>query len=156
MINQYWLLKSEPQTYSIDDLVQAPQQIGHWEGVRNYQARNFLRDMRLNDLAFFYHSSCKTPGIVGIVKIVRAGYPDITALDPASQYFDPKSSVQNPRWYQVDVQLVKKLQRIITLGELRQHPPLENMLLLRQGNRLSVMPVSLNEWNVINSLSLQP
>lgn len=151
----YWLLKTEPNTFSIDDLQSSPKQTTLWEGVRNYQARNFLRDqIKKDDLAFFYHSSCKVPGIVGISRVVRAGYPDPTQFDSNSHYFDPKSSYENPRWYCVDIQLVNKFPDIITLSHLRSVPDLKNMIILQKGNRLSVTPVTKKEWEaIITSLS---
>lgn len=149
----YWLMKSEPDVFGIDDLKAMPGKTDRWEGVRNYQVRNMMRDdMQLGDLAFFYHSSCKEPGIVGIMKIVREGYPDITAFNPEARYYDPKSDPDNPRWYTVDVRFVKKLPRVITLSELRTHTLLEELPLLRRGNRLSVMPVSEAHWEYILSL----
>lgn len=149
----YWLMKSEPDVFGIDDLKAMPGETDQWEGVRNYQVRNMMRDeMRTGDLAFFYHSSCKEPGIVGIMKIVREGYPDITAFNPEARYYDPKSNPDNPRWYTVDVCLVKKLRRVITLSELRMHNTLEELPLLRRGNRLSVMPISEAHWKYILSL----
>lgn len=150
----YWLMKSEPDTYSIDDLEKQPRQTDHWDGIRNYQARNFMRDgMKKGDQAFFYHSNCSEPGIVGIMEIVREAYPDFTACDPDSAYFDPKSASGNPRWYMVDVKFKRRLNTIITLKELKQHPELESMKLLQRGNRLSIMPVSAEEWQFILSLS---
>jgi predicted RNA-binding protein with PUA-like domain len=149
----YWLMKSEPDVFGIDDLKAMPGKTDQWEGVRNYQVRNMMRDeMRIGDLAFFYHSSCTEPGIVGIMKIVREGYPDITAFNPEARYYDPKSDPDNPRWYTVDVSFVKKLPRVITLSELRMHSALEELPLLRRGNRLSVMPVSEAHWKYILSL----
>ena len=149
----YWLMKSEPSAFSVDDLEQRPDRTEHWDGVRNYQARNMLRDqMRVDDLAFFYHSSCERPGITGITKIVRAGYPDHTALDPESKYHDPKSTPDNPRWYMVDVKFERKFARTITLDELKEHPQLADMALLRRGNRLSVMPVTAEQWAYILTL----
>jgi predicted RNA-binding protein with PUA-like domain len=149
----YWLMKSEPSTFGIDALAAKPDRTEHWDGVRNYQARNMMRDqMRTDDLAFFYHSNCKEPGIVGIVRIAREAYPDFTAHDPESPYFDPKSSPENPRWYMVDVQLVRRFARTIGLAELKRHPPLADMPLLRRGNRLSVMPVSPREWEYVLAL----
>lgn len=146
----HWLMKSEPDAYSIDDLATAPQQIGRWDGVRNYQARNMLRDgMKRGDLAFFYHSSCETPGIAGMMEIVREGYPDFTAFDPNSEHYDPKSSPKKPQWFMVDVRLVKKLKRVITLQELKQNQKLADMILLRKGNRLSIMPVTATQWKII-------
>jgi len=121
--------------------------------VRNYQARNMLRDqIQCGDQAFFYHSNCDTPGIVGLMEIVKAGYPDPTALDPESPYFDPKSTPTHPRWYMVDVKFIKKFSRIISLAELKQHPLLENMQVTKRGNRLSITPVSAMEWKTIIAL----
>ena len=149
----YWLMKSEPDVFGIDDLAARAKQTEHWDGVRNYQARNMLRDqMQVGDQVFFYHSNCKEPGIVGIAEIVRAGYPDHTAFDPNGKYYDPKSDPDNPRWYMVDVHFVRKLKRTITLEELKQQPALEEMPLVRRGNRLSVMPVSAEHWRAILSL----
>jgi predicted RNA-binding protein with PUA-like domain len=149
----YWLMKSEPDVFGIDDLQAMPNKTDKWEGVRNYQVRNMLRDdMRTGDLAFFYHSNCKEPGIAGIMKIVRRGYPDFTAFDPAAKYFDPKSDPANPRWYMVDVRFVRKLKRVITLSELKQHDALKDVPLLRRGNRLSIMPISKEHWDFILSL----
>lgn len=143
-------MKSEPSTFSIDDLANRPKQTEPWDGVRNYQVRNWLRDgMKAGDLAFFYHSSCKTPGITGIIEIMTAGYPDASAFDPRSPYFDIKSNANNPRWFRVDVQLVKKFPRVITLDDLRKNPALKNMRVLERGSRLSITPVSKAEWNEI-------
>ncbi|HVN42961.1 MAG TPA: EVE domain-containing protein [Steroidobacteraceae bacterium] len=152
---KYWLLKSEPETFSVEDLAKARNRTTSWHGVRNYQARNFLRDdVGKGDRGFFYHSSCAVPGVVGIVKIVRAGYPDSTAEDPRSEYFDPSSERSEPRWYTVDVQLERKVEPPITLDELRAHASreLKNMLVLKRGNRLSVTPVTREEWQFILSL----
>jgi predicted RNA-binding protein with PUA-like domain len=149
----FWLMKTEPDVFGIDHLHKRPKQTEHWDGVRNYQARNMLRDqMQVGDQVFFYHSNCATPGIVGIARIVRAGYPDHTALDPESKYHDPKSAPDNPRWFMVDVKFERKFSRTITLDELKTHPALEDMLLLRRGNRLSVMPVSESQWQYILGL----
>lgn len=149
----YWLMKSEPDVFGIDHLASRPQQTEYWDGVRNYQARNMLRDqMQVGDQVFFYHSNCKVPGIVGIAEIVRAGYPDHTARDPEGKYYDPKSTADKPIWYMVDVRLVRKLKRTITLEELKQRPELTEMPLVRRGNRLSVMPVSAQEWEAILAL----
>lgn len=146
-----WLVKSEPDCYPYEQLEREGRTM--WDGVRNYQARNMLRDqMQLGDPVFFYHSNCKQPGIVGIAEIVRAGYPDHTALDPESNYYDPKSTPEKPIWYMVDVRFVRKLKRTITLDELKQRPELEGMPLVRRGNRLSVMPVSPQDWEFILSL----
>jgi predicted RNA-binding protein with PUA-like domain len=149
----YWLMKSEPDVYGIDDLKKAAGKTDTWDGVRNYQVRNMMRDdMKKGDLAFFYHSNCKTPGIAGIMKINREGYPDCTAFDPKEKYFDPKSDPDNPRWYMVDVRFVRKLKRIITLTELKEQPGLADLSLVRRGNRLSVMPVSKQQWDTILAL----
>lgn len=142
-------MKSEPDTFSIDDLASAPKQTEHWDGVRNYQARNFMRAMKRGEQAFFYHSNCAEPGIVGIVKVVREAYPDFTAVDPKSPYFDPKSSASNPRWDMVDVRLVRRLQRLISLSELKRHRRLRTMRLVQRGNRLSIMPVTAVQWETI-------
>lgn len=148
-----WLMKSEPDAFSIDDLHDRPRRTEHWDGVRNYQARNFMRDqMKKGEQAFFYHSSCPEPGIAGIVEIVREGYPDFTAFDPASAHFDPKSDPDKPRWYMVDVRFVCKIDPLIALSELKQHRKLQHMRLLQRGNRLSVMPVTAAEWRYILDL----
>lgn len=150
---RYWLMKSEPEEFSVDDLKHRPKQTEPWDGVRNYQARNFMRDeMRNGDQAFFYHSSCKTPGIAGIMEIVREGYPDHTAFDPESKHFDPKSDPEKPRWFMVDVKYVRHTGRVISLAELKEHDELAGMKLLQKGNRLSVMPVSEHEWFYILGL----
>jgi len=146
----YWLMKSEPKEFSIDDLAQRPGQIEPWDGVRNYQARNMMRDdMRVDDPVFFYHSNCEEPGIVGIARIAREAYPDPTAFDPENKHFDPKSRPESPTWYLVDVAYVRKLRRTITLAELKDCPELEGLSLVRRGNRLSVMPVSPAQWRYI-------
>ena len=146
-----WLMKSEPDAYSIDDLERDGREM--WDGIRNYQARNMMRDdMRIGDDVFFYHSNCKEPGIVGLAKVVSEPYPDPTQFDPESKYFDPKSSRDDPRWILVDVEFVRKLARTITLSELKQQPGLEGMTLLRRGNRLSVMPVDEDHWDIILGL----
>lgn len=150
---QYWLMKSEPDVFGVDDLAARRDATEHWDGVRNYQARNLMRDkMQCGDLVFFYHSACKIPGIAGIAEVVREAYPDHTARDPESKYYDPKASDEDPRWYMVDIKLQRKLTRLIPLSELRDHPELENMLLLKKGNRLSVMPVEKADWQTILSL----
>ena len=153
---KYWLFKSEPDTFSIDALAAMPRRTTHWDGVRNYQARNMMRDeMRRGDLGFFYHSSCAEPGIVGTVKVVKQGYPDHTAFDGGSKYFDADSDPSAPRWYMVDLQLARKFAKPVTLDELRRHADgkLKDMLVLRRGNRLSVTPVSEAEWKFINGLA---
>jgi len=149
----FWLMKSEPHVYGIDHLAQ--DQTTTWDGVRNYQARNMMRDqMRRGDQIFFYHSNCPEPGIVGLMEVVREGYPDHTAFDPQNKYHDPKSDPDQPRWYMVDVGYVRHLKRNITLTELKAHGegPLAGMPLVRQGNRLSVMPVTPAQWDFILSL----
>ena len=151
----HWLLKSEPGTFSIDALRKAPKQTTAWDGVRNYQARNMLRDsMKKGDLAFFYHSSCECPGITGIVRIVKDGYPDASAFDPRHHHFDADSKADLPRWFVVDVKFVRKFDRIITLDALRPHAAkaLKDFILLRRGNRLSVMPVTQKDWNFVLTL----
>jgi predicted RNA-binding protein with PUA-like domain len=149
----YWLLKSEPGEFSIDHLEQRPGQTESWDGVRNYQARNLMRDgMRAGDLAFFYHSNCELPGIVGIAEIVREAYPDPTAFEPNHKHYDPKSRPEQPAWLMVDVRFVRKLARVIALAELKDRPELEGLALVRRGNRLSVMPVSEPQWAFILSL----
>lgn len=149
----YWLMKSEPETFGIDDLKKRPKQTEPWDGVRNYQARNTLRDqMKRGDQAFFYHSSCETPGIVGVMEIVKAGYPDSSAFDPEDPHFDPNSDPKNPRWYRVDVHLLHKLKRTITLTELKSHTALVGFPLLQRGNRLSVLPVTPQQWKFILAL----
>lgn len=145
----YWLMKSEPDVFGIDDLARRPNGTEHWDGVRNYQARNFLREMKVGDRVFFYHSNAQPPGIVGIAEVVREAYPDFTAWDPESKYFDPKSTPDNPRWFMVDVRFVRKFGRIITLDELRANPVLGDMPLVRRGSRLSVMPVTAGQWEAI-------
>ena len=149
----YWLMKSEPDVFGIEDLVKRPDKTEPWDGVRNYQARNMMRDdMKKGDLAFLYHSNCKEPGIAGIMKIVREGYPDHTAFDAKEKYFDPKSDPDNPRWYMVDVRHVRTLKRVITLTELKTHDELSGLPLVRRGNRLSVMPIIKTHWDFILSL----
>ena len=147
----YWLMKTEPDTFSIDDLKRKKREA--WDGVRNYQARNFMRDdMRVGDGVFFYHSNCAEPGIAGLAEVATDAYPDPSQFDPKSKYFDPGSSRDNPRWMLVDVIFVKKLKRVITLDELKNHKALTDMRLLRKGNRLSVMPVEAADWKYILGL----
>jgi predicted RNA-binding protein with PUA-like domain len=146
----YWLFKSEPDVFGIDDLKQRPKQTEPWDGVRNYQARNMLRDqVKVGDLVLFYHSNCKPPGIVGIMKVVKSGYPDSAAWNPKSDFYDAKSSVDHPIWYRVDVQFVKKFSRLISLDEIKQHPVLKKMQIALRGNRLSITPVSSDEFEII-------
>ncbi len=149
----YWLMKSEPDVFGIDHLKSRPRRTEHWDGVRNYQARNMMRDeMKKGDLVFFYHSNCAQPGIVGIMKVVREGYPDYTAFDPQQKYYDPKSDPDKPRWYMVDVQYQRNTRRVITLSELKQRKELQDCPLLRKGNRLSIMPITRPQWDLILQL----
>jgi len=152
----YWLMKSEPDEVSIDDLAGSPGKKLPWSGVRNYQARNFMRDqMKVGDLAFFYHSSCPQPGIAGICKIASTAYPDATQFEPGSPYFDKASKRNAPRWLNVDVRFVKKT-RLLGLDEMRGHPDLAEMLVLKRGNRLSITPVSEGHWALIENILARP
>lgn len=139
-------MKSEPSCFSIDDLRTSPQQTTHWDGVRNYQARNFINNMTVGDQVLFYHSNCNPPGIIGIAEVVSKPYPDYTAFDPDSEHPDPKSTPDNPRWYMVDIRFKEKFKEIIPLDTLKRYPQLEKMPLVRKGNRLSVLPVTQDEW----------
>jgi len=153
----YWLMKSEPDVFGIDHLKAMPKKTEHWDGVRNYQARNMMRDdMKKGDLVFFYHSNCDEPGIVGIMKVVREGYPDHTAFHPESKYYDPKSDPDKPRWYMVDVQYQRKLRRVITLAELKTCKAMQDCALVRKGNRLSIMPISKQQWDFVLGLEDKP
>jgi predicted RNA-binding protein with PUA-like domain len=153
---RYWLMKSEPGEFSIDDLARAARQTAPWIGVRNYQARNFMRDeMHPGDGVLFYHSSCAEPGIAGIAEVVSKAYPDATQFDRRNPYFDPKATREAPRWFNVDVKLVRKAP-LIGLPELRRHPKLANMRVLARGNRLSITPVEPQEWAFINAKLLGP
>ena len=150
----YWLMKSEPDAYSIDDLERDGRE--PWDGIRNYQARNMMRDdMKIGDEVFFYHSNCKEPGIVGIMKVASEPYPDPTQFDKKSKYFDAKSPKDNPRWCLVDVEFVRKLDRNITLSEIKAAKGLDGLILTRKGNRLSIMPVSKKQWDFIVKLEKQ-
>ena len=147
---QYWLFKSEPDAFSIDDLAAMPDQTEHWDGIRNYQARNFLRDqVKLGDQVFFYHSSCKDVGIVGVAEVVRESYPDHTQFDPESKYYDPKSSPDNPRWMMVDIKLKQKFSKILPLKTIKAMPEITEIGLVKKGHRLSIMPVTDVEWNLL-------
>lgn len=146
----YWLMKSEPDTFSIDDLKRLTQ--SPWDGVRNYQARNFMKKMKVDDLVFFYHSSCSPAGIVGVAKVCKEAYPDHTSWNPNSAYFDAKSTPEKPRWFMVDVAFVEKWSSILTLAELKQSPALADMVLTQKENRLSVMPISSDEWDYITAI----
>ena len=148
-MTQYWLMKSEPDEFSIDDLAKAPKKSTPWFGVRNYQARNYMRDhMRLGDGVLFYHSSCAVPGIAGIARVASAAHPDLSQFDRKSPYYDPKAKRDEPRWMLVDVKLVKKT-RVMPLDELRTYPELAQMVVLKRGNRLSITPVTAAEWEFI-------
>jgi predicted RNA-binding protein with PUA-like domain len=150
---QYWLLKSEPSVFSIQNLEKAPGKTTHWDGVRNYQARNYMRDsMRIGDGVLFYHSNSEPAGIVGVAEIVKTGYPDHTAFDRKDDHFDPKSKKENPTWYMVDIKHVRTFKRMLTLDDLRGTPGLEKMALLQKGSRLSVQPVTPEEWQIILGL----
>ncbi len=155
---RYWLLKSEPDTFSIDHLAAAPRKTTGWDGVRNFQARNFLREMAKGDQAFFYHSSCAVPGIAGTVQIARAAYPDPSAFDPNDHHFDPESDPGDPTWLAVDVKLDSRFAAVLSLDALRLHATgaLKDLIILRRGNRLSVTPVSKSEWDFIHSLTKTP
>ena len=149
---RYWLFKSEPSCFSYDDLERRPARTEHWDGVRNYQARNYLRDeVQVGDSVFFYHSNIPEPALIGIVRVVRGGYPDVTARDPQSEHFDPNSTVDNPIWYMVDVSAERRLHRSVTLAELKAHPLLGGMVLLSR-SRLSIQPVTREEWEIILGL----
>ena len=153
---RHWLMKSEPADCSIDDLAQAPGQTLSWVGVRNYQARNFMRDaMRTGDGVLFYHSSCALPGVAGVAEVASKAGPDATQFDPSSRYFDAKSSPDSPRWLQVRVRLVAKT-RLLSLREMRGRPELSTMVLLKPGNRLSITPVTAAEWQAVIALLLPP
>ncbi|HUU72910.1 MAG TPA: EVE domain-containing protein [Burkholderiales bacterium] len=148
----YWLMKSEPSVFGVDDLAKRPKKTEPWNGVRNYQARNFMRDdMKRGDLVFLYHSSCPQPGIAGLMKISRNAYPDETQFDKNSEYFDSKATRENPRWLNVNVTLVRKT-RLVSIQELRSHPELATMQILKRGNRLSITPVTQEEWQFIMAL----
>lgn len=148
----YWLIKTEPNTYSWDDLKNQPNQTDHWDGVRNYKARNLMREMKKGDRAFFYHSVVQPMSIMGIVEVVREAYPDHTQFDPESDYYDPNSRKDNPRWFMVDVQFKSDFDPPVTRDELKEIPGLEKMVLLKKGTRLSVQPVTPEEWKIIGSL----
>ena len=147
----YWLMKSEPDAYSIDDLERDGRE--PWDGIRNYQARNMMRDeMKIGDEVFFYHSNCKEPGIVGIMKVASEPYPDPMQFDRTSKYYDPKSTKDNPRWCLVDVEFVRKLERTISLAEIKDTTGLDGLILTRKGNRLSIMPIDKTHWSRLLSL----
>ncbi len=147
---RFWLMKSEPHCFSFDDLAARPDGIEPWDGVRNFKARNLLRDeIRAGDGVLFYHSSIPEPAVVGVARVVRPGYPDHTALDPRSGHFDPKATLERPIWYMVDVQHIAPLPHLLTRDDLRRHPVLAGMEVLRKGNRLSVQPVTAEQWRTV-------
>lgn len=146
---QYWLMKSEPDVFGIDDLKKRGAKGSHWDGVRNYQARNFMQAMKKGDQVFFYHSNCSTPGVVGVMTVKREAYPDHTAFDPEDTHYDPKSDPEKPRWYMVDVVFKERFARTVELAEMRENTALEEMLILRRGNRLSITPVTSKQWKTI-------
>ncbi|MDE0856284.1 MAG: EVE domain-containing protein [Nevskia sp.] len=149
----YWLMKSEPDVFSIDDLKNRPRGTEAWDGVRNYQARNFMRQMKKGDQAFFYHSSCEVPGIAGLMKVAAEAYPDPTQFDPKNAHYDAASKPEEPRWSLVEMKFERKLKRVITLTELREHESrLQNFRLLARGTRLSVLPVTPAQWEYILKL----
>ena len=151
-MKRYWLMKSEPSEVSIDDALDARQQTVAWVGVRNYQARNYMRDMmQVGDGVLFYHSSCPEPGIAGLAEVVSSAYPDDTQFDSKSKYFDSKATPENPRWMMVDVRALKKT-RLLPLAELREQEELEQMVILKRGNRLSITPVTPEEWRCVTQL----
>ena len=153
MNRQYWLMKSEPEAYSIDDLKKDKRTF--WHGVRNYQARNFMRDtMQLGDMVLFYHSNASPSGVAGIATIVKTGHPDVTALDKKSDYYDPKSTKENPIWYLVDIGFVSKFENFVSLEEIKRTPGLENMMVIKKGARLSVQPVTKKEFEIISKLGM--
>lgn len=153
-MQSYWLMKSEPSCFSIDDLAAANNKTTSWDGVRNYQARNFMRDdMQIGDLVFFYHSNCNPPGIAGIAEIVRAAHPDYTAWEPSSAHPDPKSTQEKPRWFMVDIKFVNKFAELIPLERLKTYAALKNMVVLKNGNRLSITPVTSEEWSFILTIA---
>ncbi len=154
MSTNYWLLKSEPTAFSIEDLKNAPKKTSCWDGVRNYQARNFLRDsFKKGDQVFFYHSNSEPSGIVGIAEVVKEGYPDHTAFDPDYKHFDPKSNAKSPTWFMVDIKYVETFPRVLSLEELKHLPALKDMVLLQKGSRLSVQPVTPKQWEAICKLA---
>ncbi|MEP1382990.1 MAG: EVE domain-containing protein [Paraglaciecola sp.] len=147
---QYWLFKTEPDAFSIDDLKNKPTQIEHWDGIRNYQARNFLRDqVKSGDLVFIYHSSCKNVGIVGLAEVVKEGYPDHTQFDPESKYYDPKSPPENPRWVMVDIKFKQKFSKLLSLKQIKAMDDITEIGLVKKGHRLSIMPVHKQEFELL-------
>lgn len=155
MAKRYWLMKSEPGVFSFDDLKARPGSTDHWDGVRNYQARNFMRDeMKKGDRVLFYHSNCQEPAVVGIAEVTREAYPDFTSWLPGSPYYDPKSTPGHPRWFMVDITWKRAFKRPVTLSEMKKTPSLEKMRLLQRGQRLSVMPVTKEEFDTISAMGM--
>jgi len=151
---KYWLMKSEPTAFSIDDLAKAPKKTTYWDGVRNYQARNFMRDeMKIGDQVLYYHSNTKPAGVVGVCEVVKEGYPDFSAFDPEDKHYDPKSNSEKPTWIMVDIKLKKKFKATVTLTEMKENKKLQDMKLVQRGNRLSVMPVAKKEFDEILKMS---
>lgn len=149
-MSKYWLIKSEPNDFSIDDLSNADKKTTYWDGVRNYQARNYMRDdMKIGDKVLYYHSNCDPMGVAGICEVGKESYPDFSAFDPKDPHYDPKSKKDNPTWYMVDVKFVEKFKNIVPLSEIKNNPKLSEMKLVQRGNRLSVMPVTKTEFNEI-------
>lgn len=152
----FWLFKTEPDAFSIDDLAERPQQTEPWDGVRNYQARNFLRDkVQIGDKVFIYHSSCKQVGIAGVAEVVKAGYPDTEQFNPESKYYDPKASTDAPRWYRVDVKFVEKFRAVLPLKTIKSLPEVTEIGLVKKGHRLSIMPVEESEWHALYRAATQ-
>lgn len=150
----YWLFKTEPDAFGIEDLQNRPEQTEPWDGVRNYQARNFLRDeVKVGDNVFIYHSSCKNVGIAGVAEVVKAGYPDETQFDPESDYFDPKATPESPRWFRVDVKFIEKFPRVLSLKAIKAQPKITEIGLVKKGTRLSIMPVQADEWDLLYRLA---
>lgn len=147
-MKNYWIFKSEPDVYSIDDLKR--DKTTFWDGVRNYEARNYLRDkVKIGDQVFFYHSNCDEPGIYGLCEVVKEAYPDFTQFDPGNKHFDPRSKPDNPAWFMVDVKFIEKFEKPVLLDELKRKPELKNIRLLQKGNRLSIIPINEKEFNII-------
>ena len=156
MAKKYWLVKQEPTSYSIDDLADEKDKTTHWDGVRNYQARNFMRDdMKKGDRVIFYHSNAEPPAAVGVCEVVKEGYPDFTAFDPDSKKFDPKSDKDEPTWFMVDLKFIKKFKREVPLSEIKENKKLKDMKLVQRGNRLSVMPIKKEEFDEIVKMGKQ-
>jgi len=156
MSKKYWLMKSEPHVFSLEDLKNSPDSTTHWDGVRNYQARNFMRDqMKTGDPVLYYHSSCDEPGVVGIAEVVRESYPDHTSWDQKSKYFDPKSTPENPRWFMVDIKWKQAFKRLLSLQEMKEAPELQNMRVVQRGQRLSVQPVDKADYDRVVKMGMK-